>query len=202
MIRRLGWIIAVLFFGISILAISVYKATGGTKLSFAASSLKFIVQQPTGASEQPTPTPIPKSTYYLVYPGTLPDHPLYKLKMLRDQIWLGVTTDRIKKTELLLLFADKRIGAGEVLVNGNKIDLGLSTLTKGEKYFERAVSEARVAKENGRDVTVILGKFKAASIKYEEVLASLEEKVNTDGKVYLKSLGGTIKNLREESLTF
>lgn len=79
--------------------------------------------------------------YFLAYPGVLPDHFLYPIKMIRDRIWLWLTMDPLKKAELLLLFADKRLGAGKVLVEGNKVDLGITTFSKAEKYLQRAANQ-------------------------------------------------------------
>jgi hypothetical protein len=74
--------------------------------------------------------------YFLPYPGILPDHFLYPLKMIRDRIWLWLTINPLKKADLLLLFADKRLGAGKALVEGNKIELGINTLTKSSRSFK------------------------------------------------------------------
>ena len=46
--------------------------------------------------------------YNLAYPGkVLPDSPFWSLKALRDRVWLFVTTNPYRKSELNLLFADK-----------------------------------------------------------------------------------------------
>lgn len=113
--------------------------------------------------------------YYLPYPGILPDHPLYWLKMMRDRIWLLLTTDPLKKAEVLLLFADKRIGAAEVLIRGNKVDLGLTTATKAEKYLERAIDQEEVARGKGKETREFLEKIAKAALKHEEILVSMKE---------------------------
>lgn len=197
MLKKVIPILAVLSFAWSILFISLFKMGASVPPLFAAAGLKFSVSP----QVEVTSSASPKVEYYLVYPGMLPDHPFYKIKMIRDQIWLALTTEPIKRTELLLLFADKRIGAGEVLIKGNKVELGMSTLTKGVKYFERAVSEESKAKQKGRNTNQTADKLRKASLKYDEVLTELGEKVNPDGKTYLENLLKLIKNLRETSLT-
>lgn len=116
-----------------------------------------------------------KVDYYLPYPGILPDHPLYWLKMVRDRVQLWLTTDNLPKAEKLLLYADKRLGAGWALVEGNKPGLGITTLTKAEKYLEQAVNLAQKLGEGEAEV-----KFKAklakAIKKHEEVLNLIEGK--------------------------
>ncbi|MBU1499979.1 DUF4430 domain-containing protein [Patescibacteria group bacterium] len=116
-----------------------------------------------------------KVDYYLPYPGILPDHPLYWLKMVRDRVQLWLTTDSLQRAEKLLLYADKRLGAGWALVEGNKPGLGITTLTKAEKYLEQAVNLAQKLGEGEAEV-----KFKAklakAIKKHEEVLNLIEGK--------------------------
>ena len=161
--------------------------------SLAAATLEFTV------SPGVESTPTPKVDYYLPYPGILPDHPLYKVKMVRDWIWLWLTTEPVKKAELLLLFADKRIGAGKALIEGNQVSLGISTLTKGEKYAERVVIEARNAKEKGKDIKKVVDRLKKALLKYGEVLSDLREKdISSEGRASLDGLLEKIKNLAVE----
>lgn len=204
MLKKVVPILAVLAFAVGILFISLYQVTGSARPSFAVSVLKFYVSPSpqTTPSLQATPTPTPKINYYLPYPGILPDNPFYKIKMLRDQIWLLLTTDPVKKAELLLLFADKRVGAGEVLIRGNKVSLGISTLIKGEKYFERAMAEVNKAKGKGAKVERISAKLKSAPLKYEEVLSSLKESVSPESKTALEELLKLIRNLQEKASTF
>lgn len=116
--------------------------------------------------------PARAADYYLPYPGLLPDHPLYWLKMVRDRVQLWLTTDSLPRAEKLLLYADKRLGAGWALIEGNKAELGITTITKAEKYLEQAVNLAQNLSEGEKEV-----KFKAklakAIKKHEEVLSLL-----------------------------
>ena len=106
--------------------------------------------------------------YYLPYPGILPDHPLYWLKMVRDRIGLVLTTAETAKAEKLLLYADKRLGAAWALIEGNKVPLGVSTLTKAEKYLEQTVQL--------RDSFIDKDKLDKAIKKHLEVLTILKDK--------------------------
>jgi len=195
MLKKVAQILAVLGFATEILFISLNQTAEKVEPSFAAASLKFSVPP---ASEA-TVSPQPKSDYYLVYPGILPDHPFYKLKMIRDRLWLWLTPDPLKKAEVCLLFADKRIGAGKVLVEGNKVSLGISTLMKGEAYFEKAISAAQQAKKKGKDIKDLADKLKKAPVKYEEILSDLTGKVSQEGKPALEGLLKQVKNLQEKT---
>jgi len=146
----------------------------GIFLSFVSQVLALTPK----ASPIPLPTPTPgKVEYFLVYPGILPDHFLYSVKMVRDRVLTFLTVDPLKKAELFLLFADKRLGAGKALIEGGKVDLGVSTLTKGEKYLEQAINEERVANKAGKDTKGLLERLSQASLKHEEVLVDLSQKV-------------------------
>lgn len=195
MLKKVAPILAVLVFAVGILFISVGQLGKSVKPSFAAASLKFSVPP----SSEATISPKPKSEYYLVYPGILPDHPFYKFKMIRDRIWLLLTTDPLKKAELYLLLADKRIGAGKVLVEGNKVPLGISTLIKGEKYFEKAITGAAQAKKKGKDIKNLSDKLESASLGYEGILSGLLGKVSSEGKPALEKILELVKNLQEKA---
>jgi len=120
-----------------------------------------------------------KVDYYLPYPGILPDHPLYWLKMVRDRVRLWLTTDSLQKAEKLLLYADKRLGAGWALVEGNKPDLGITTLTKAEKYLEQAVNLGQKLGEGEKEVK-FKEKLAKAVKKHEEVLNLIEGKTEVN----------------------
>jgi len=78
---------------------------------------------------------IVNNPYLLPYPGILPNHPLYWSKMIRDRVQLLTTKDPTKKMQLFLLFADKRLAAGQLLIATGDKGLGVSTITKAEKYL-------------------------------------------------------------------
>ncbi len=197
MVKKIVPLAVICLFALGILGISLRRATVDARPSLAAASLKFSVS--------PIPSPEasvsskPKSDYLLVYPGILPDSPLYQLKMVRDRIWSWLTTGTIEKANLFLLYADKRVGAGKVLIEGNKVSLGLSTLLKGEKYVEKAINEAEKAKKEGKDAGALAGKIRKALVKYEEVLTELKEKVNPEGKTAVEDLLKFVKTLQEKA---
>jgi hypothetical protein len=140
-------------------------------------------EESTQAAEATTAAQKESTDYHLAYPGILPDHPFYFLKMIRDRIWLLLTTDCLKKAEVLLLFADKRIGAAQALVDGQKTKLGVTTATKAEKYLERAVDQEVKAREKGEDTRSFLEKITKAALKHEEILLAIREKAGGETEV-------------------
>ncbi len=123
-----------------------------------------------------------KADYQLAYPGILPDHFLYPLKMIRDRIWLFLTTDSLKKAELLLTYADKRIWAAQMLLDKGKEDLAVTTATKAEKYLEQAAARGEEAKKAGKEADTFLERLSQAAQKHEEVLLNLQGRVSDQSK--------------------
>lgn len=138
----------------------------------------------------PTTTPSPKSEYVLVYPGILPDSVLYPIKMIRDRLVLTLTTDSLKKAEVMLLFADKRLGAAKALVEGGKTELGVTTATKGEKYLVQAIDQAIKAKKEGKDTSTLKEKLSKACLKHNEVVTELITKTSGNNR---QGLEGVLK---------
>lgn len=114
-----------------------------------------------------------KADYYLPYPGILPDHPLYWLKMFRDKIMLFLSQEPMAKFEKMLLFADKRIGAAKVLIEGGKVQLGVTTATKAEKYLEQTVSQYYQLEKIGKATPELKARLWKAASKHEEILTNL-----------------------------
>ena len=123
-----------------------------------------------------------KVNYELPYPGLLPDHPLYILRIIRDRIVDFLISDPLKKAEFNLLQADKRLNAGIYLFNKGKISMSISTISKAENYFEKAIQKIKEAKGQGRETSEIINKVINSGKKHKEVLKSLEEKAPEDFK--------------------
>lgn len=107
--------------------------------------------------------------YDLPYPGILPDHPLYFLKMIRDQLNLFFTRDYQKKATVYLLYSDKRVAASVLLLEKGKEKLALDTLAKGEKYFFKIPFLIEQAKKQGQSFPKeVIEKIKTANEKHGE----------------------------------
>ena len=182
-IIKLFLALSFLFIGSLVLATSIWRVSAKT------ANLNFKVS-PIVLSNQLTPTPSnipePKAEYILVYPGILPDNIFYPIKMLRDRLVLMLTTDSVKKAEIMLLYADKRLGGSQALVEGGKADLGVTTATKAEKYLEQSLLEIEKAQREGKEIKSLKEKLNNASFKHEEVLTSLLPKVSEGNRATLE----------------
>lgn len=140
-------------------------------LGFFIVSLFFFISLPIVAQENTQP-----DDYQLPYPGILPDSPLYFLKTTRDKIVSFLISDSLKKAEFDVLQADKRLQAGVKLIEKGKEDLAEETISKGENYFEEAVSKIEEAKREGKDVKPLLETMSASVKKHQEVVGQLQKK--------------------------
>ncbi len=184
-LKNLFLVLLSLIFAFGVLSISVWKTRAQTSSkSFKLEKIALVSDE--GMGFVPSPSPAPKIDYYLPYPGILPDNILYPLKMVRDRILLFLTFDPVKKAEKLLLFADKRVNAARSLIEGGKIELGISTLTKAEKYLERAINQAEEARKAGKNTFLLDEKLVKATLKHQEVLGEVLEKVPEEAKASIQ----------------
>ena len=157
------------------------------KILVSLSLLIFLLSFNISFAQEISPTPNPKVNYELPYPGLLPDHPLYILKIIRDRIVDFLISDPLKKAEFNLLQADKRLNAGIYLFNKDKIVMSISTISKAENYFEKAIRKIKEARGQGRETSKITNKIINSAKKHKEVLKSLEEKAPEDFKSIFNS---------------
>lgn len=142
----------------------------------------------------PSPVQEKKQEYLLPFPGILPDHPLYFFKQVRDGILDRLIVDPLRKAEFHILQADKRLNMGLVLLEQKKETLAETTISKGEKYMERAARGLSAFKSTGRPVPAsIIDKLTRSMEKHVEVL----EKTNFTGTLALvKKLQSEIEKLK------
>lgn len=125
-------------------------------------------------SQQITTTPDNKIVYQLPYPGILPDHPLYVLKVTRDRIQAFLTRDNLKKAQLYLLYSDKRLAMAQDLEKKGKTSLAISTLSKGEKYFLKIPELLIQAKQQGTSPSAeLIETIKVSNQKHKEVIGEM-----------------------------
>ena len=137
----------------------------------------------------PEATDSAKIDYFLPYPGMLPGSTLYPLKALRDRIIEFFISDPGKKAEFYILQADKRINAGVMLLEKGEGGLSETTVSKAEKYLERALNESERYKNKGRNVYWILGNIDKSIREHHEILHDLVDKSEGDlAKKYSQSL--------------
>lgn len=146
----------------------------------------------------PTPTII---DYTLPYPGILPDHPLYFLKNIRDEILLFFTKDPLKNSRIRLLLSDKQIGMTQQFIERGLYVQATQILQKGEKQLLIAVLQLDELKKRGELPAGSIDKFELAAKKHEYVITSfLQNDLPENIKISLKeTLGITHQTIENAS---
>lgn len=163
-------------------------------VSVTQSSAVSYVLGTVSPGKSPTPK-IPVVDYQMPYPGGVsPDSPFWNFKALRDKIWYLITGNSLRRAELALLFSDKRLLASKTLFENKKPDLALSTLSKGEKYLEKAVNEEILAREKGIDTSSFLTKLATASLKHRQMIEEFSPSVPEDIKPEVVKIENYSKN--------
>jgi hypothetical protein len=139
-----------------------------------------------------TPSMPPEVNYTLPYPGILPDNPLYPLKAARDRVISFFISDPIKKADFDLLQADKRIQAGVLLLRKDNPDtaLAITTISKGQNYFEEAVHAYHEAQKVKKPIEIgdLPDRLNRAARKYAEVLTDEEHNLPKEKREAFASL--------------
>lgn len=134
-------------------------------------AMTYIVMESSGASIN---TSQQKVIYDLPYPGILPDHPLYFLKIIRDRSTEFLTRDTIKKTQLYLLYSDKRVAMAMALSKKGKSQLAITSFSKGEKYFAKIPQLLITAKSQGSPApSSFIETLKQSNAKHTELIGEL-----------------------------
>lgn len=120
----------------------------------------------------PTSSPQSASDYSLPYPGILPDHPLYFLKSLRDQILLFVTRNPLEKSKLYLRIADKKLMMGYVFFERGLPGPGANITVEAEKELLKAGNVLSPLVKSGEFPPGFLDRLELASKKHDEVISS------------------------------
>jgi hypothetical protein len=190
MIRRLA-----VFFAVSLLAFGILFTS-----VFRTASVKYGLKESGGNFVNVLGDKDVKIDYVLPFPGKiLPDSPFWKIKALRDRIWLLLTTNESKKVELNLLFADKRLGSSMILFEKGKTEIAYSTLTKAEKYLEEASLLEETARKGGSDTSELNLRLANAALKHFEVMNEIISGAPEDVKPGIVVLQNTPKSVYERA---
>lgn len=133
-------------------------------------------------NDVPLPTPTPMS-YTLPYPGILPDHPLYFFKQIRDAVLELLVTDPIRKVQLFILQADKRLVMGQTLLDEGKESVSVEALSSAFLYEQKALAVLVSEKSQGSVIApYVIEKIESSLRKHIEEMGAMEGKVGESQK--------------------
>lgn len=174
MFKRVTASILALSFGFAVLFISAFR-TAAVKFEFTGpiQNLSNTTRVLGEADNQ--------VEYVFPYPGNiLPDSPIWPIKAVRDKMWLSINTNAGKEADLLLLFADKRLLAGQQLFSEGDHEEGFITMAKAEKYLERAMNKEIENREAGLETEEFLLRINRASLAHYGVIEDLKPESPSD----------------------
>ncbi len=173
--RALVWIIPVLLLSVFITNVKAQEPTSDTTVS-ASGTAEFI-------------------NYDLAFPGILPDHPLYKLKVLRDKIAVMFILDPQEKIKFYLLQTDKGILAAAMLVEKGKIDLAAQTALKAEHNFTMISQVVGFQRRQISDE--LIEQLEVAALKHQEIILFMAMRVPEDKqKTFLTVIDFSKRNMQ------
>lgn len=110
-------------------------------------------------------------------PGMLPGNPFYFLKSVTEGIGTFFTFGDVAKANRLLALAEVRASEINALVDRGDIKRAEKATERYQAGIDRALARAEKAKERGKDVDELLARFAEKTIRHQEVLLRVYEKV-------------------------
>lgn len=115
-----------------------------------------------------------KIEYQLPYPGILPDHPLYFVKSVRDNLIIFFTRDFLQKAQLYLLLSDKKAAMAQKLTEKGKWAMASEQALESEQEFDRILTLIKDSKQQGvsppEDLTL---KINLSNQKHKEIIEQI-----------------------------
>lgn len=136
---------------------------------FSLVLVSFLTVHLSTYSQSPEPAP-EKILYQLPYPGLLPDHPLYFIKDIRDQILDFATREPLKKAELYLHLSDKKVAMSLALARKGKYARSREIYRSAEDMFSQIPKILTQSKDQGVSPTsAFTTKLKLSNTKHREI---------------------------------
>lgn len=120
--------------------------------------------------------------YYLPEVRTLPISPLYKIKKIRDYLWISFCRQKNEKARMALLLADKKIAEAQILFINSYPKMAMSAAEDGVEKLMYAGWLWDGLEKN--EQVVLGGKIYRAGLAYEKVLARAKGAADVDQEKY------------------
>ena len=134
------------------------------------------------AFAQDSSEPLPTS-YDMTHPGLLPDHPLYFLKVARDNVMGFFKGEPLDRASFALLQADKHMAASQVMLSQKQnSELAYISLETSQDYLEESIRQTASAKKEGIGTEELCQKLKQASQKHLAMFGELKQYVSEEDK--------------------
>ena len=115
-------------------------------------------------------------------PGILPDSPFYFLKSWSEEIGTLLTFGEEKKAERFLNLSEKRLSEARALAEKGRGEMSEKAMERYENQLNSAMERAERAKERGIDMDELLERISERTLKHQEVLADVYERVPEEAR--------------------
>lgn len=118
--------------------------------------------------------------YKLPASGMLPDNPFYGLKLMRNWIWMHLSSGEVNKTKIMLLIADKNLSeAIGLLDKGNERKAWEATIEATKKLSE-TVDQLENVGAGEEQLEQLKFRLREAIMAYKEVVKRFEGSTEID----------------------
>lgn len=115
-------------------------------------------------------------------PGILPGNPFYFLDTVFEGLGTIFTFGDQAKAERFLGLAEERLAEANELAEQGKSNRAEKATEKYTQRLAKALDRAQKAKDKGKDTDAVLTKIAEATVRHQEVLARVYEKVPEQAK--------------------
>ena len=127
-----------------------------------------------------------QDTFDLPKPGLTPDSSFYFLDTIGKKINLFFTFSPEKKAEKAIQFAEERLAEAKVMGEKNKTKALASANQAYQEFLDLANQKTKEAKEKGKDVEELAILITEKTLKHQEVLMEVFEKVPEEAKTAIQ----------------
>lgn len=114
--------------------------------------------------------------YVLPYPGILPTHPLYFLKMMRDQIVEALISDPVKRADFYITQADKKLSMALALSDAKKSNEMLRAIDDALTLRQKSIKQLEELRGANQEIPGYISDQLTRSLsKHLEVITQLKQ---------------------------
>ena len=118
----------------------------------------------------------------LYAPKLLPDHPLYFVKTVWEKVRLGFTFDSMAKAKYQINLIEKRIAEASALIKKGKNELAEKNIQRYKTQVDKIMVHIQKAREKGKDIEDLVVQLSKNTLRHQEVMAKVYEKVPEPAK--------------------
>lgn len=123
----------------------------------------------------------------LTDPGLLPDHPLYFLKSLSENVGTFFTFGEINRANRQMMLAEKRLAEAQALMAQGETELAEKIMNRYQKRFAHALAFAQRAQEAGQNTNKVMAKIAENTLRHQAVLSRVYDQVPKEAKAAIQS---------------